>query len=351
MRQLSLLLLILLPTLLCGQSKKILDHSAYDEWRTIETQAISADGKHIHYTLASHGYADPVLVLKTHGGEALLSYERGKDGKFSSDGKYLTFTIVPGDATLRDLKRIKTDKDELPQDTLAIYDIEEQRLTKLPYLQSVRLPEKWSGWLAYQHILQPDTTNKKAKKSNKDNGFPLTVYRLSDGATWELPFVHSYQFSEKGSMLSAISAGNDSTVVEGVYVFDTAAPDWNNIHSAKKGKYDNLTWDEAGNQLAFTADVDTTKALVRNPGLYHWTSGNAEAGLILDSTKDFVQSGMQVNALLQPMFSQNGQKLYFEIMPNPIQQDTSLLEDEIVNVEVWSYNDPRLYTQQRSEER
>ncbi|MEQ9301603.1 MAG: prolyl oligopeptidase family serine peptidase [Cyclobacteriaceae bacterium] len=346
MRYLTLLFLIALPSIMVGQSKKVLDHSAYDEWRKIENQAISTDGDHIHYSLISHGYADPVFVLKTNKGEELLRYDRGNKGQFSADGKYVTFTIVPGDATVRDLKRVKTKEEELPQDTLAIYDIENQSLTKLPYLQSVTLPEKWSGWMAYQTILQPDTTKKKAKKSNKDNGYPLTVRRLSDGATWELPFVQSYAFSEIGSMLSAISGGNDSTVVAGVYVFNTEQPAWQNTHSAKKGKYENLAWDEAGNQLAFTADLDTTRALVRNPGLYHWTSGSTEAGLILDSTNDFVKSDMQVNPHQKPMFSQNGQKLYFEIMPNPIQQDTSLLEDEIVNVEVWSYKDPRLYTQQ-----
>lgn len=324
----------------------MLDHSAYDQWRKIENQAISADGKHIHYSLISHGYADPIFVLKTRSGESLLRYDRGKDGHFSADGRTVVFTIVPGDTTLRALKRIKTKEEDLPKDTLAIYDIPSGRLTKLPYLQSVRLPEKWSGWIAYQTILQPDSTNKKAKKSNKDNGYPLTLQQLADGQTWELPFVADYRFSEQGSMLSAISGGNDSTIAEGVYVFDTSAPGWQNIHTSKKAKYEHLSWDEAGSQMAFVADLDTTKALVRNPGLYHWTADRTEAGLLLNSGNDFLADGMQVNGFSQPMFSKDAQKLYFEIMPNPIQQDTSLLDDEIVNVEVWSYKDPRLYTQQ-----
>ncbi len=347
MQRIILVILSILPLAVSAQNKKILDHSAYDEWRKIENQAISSDGDHIHYSLTSHGYADPIFVLKTNKGEDLLRYDRGKEGKFSEDGQFVTFKIIPADSELRELKRIKTKEEYLPKDTLAIYDIKNRSLSKVPYLQSIKLPEKWSNWVAYQTILQADTANKKAKKSNKDNGYPLTVRRLSDGATWELPFVKDYTFSKEGAMLSAVSGGNDSTIVEGVYVFNTEYPAWSNVHSSKKGKYEHMSWDEAGNQLAFVADLDTTKKLIRDPGLYHWVKGGEKAGLILDSSIDFVSSGMQVNTFQKPAFSKNGQKLYFEIMPSPIQQDTSLLEDEIVNVEVWSYKDPRMWTQQK----
>ena len=48
-------------------------------------------------------------------------------------------------------------------------------------------------------------------------------------------------------------------------------------------------------------------------------------------------------------FSRDGSKLYFGAKEFPIIQDTSLLEEEIVNVEVWSYKDQRLFTQQEIE--
>ena len=329
-----------------GQSKKILDHSAYDEWRTIENQSISSNGKFVQYTLGSHGYADPILKLHDDKGKELLSYDRASKGKFTWETSHLIFKISPADTTLRNLKRIKTKKDKLPKDTLAIYQLASGSLVKIPHLQSYKTPEKWDGWIAYQTVLQPDTANKKMKKSTNDNGYPLTIHQLSSGQTWELPYTKDFRFSERGNSLAAFSEGNDSTIVKGVYVFDTENPGWKSVFTGK-GEFTSLSWDESGKQLVFVADIDTTKALTRNPGLYYWQSTNDSASLIVDSKADRMPSSWQVNSFQKPRFSQDGKQLYFGINPPPIKQDTSLLEDEIVNVEVWSYNDPRLHTQQK----
>ena len=48
-------------------------------------------------------------------------------------------------------------------------------------------------------------------------------------------------------------------------------------------------------------------------------------------------------------FSEDGTKLFFGTAPRPLEKDTSLLDEEIVNLEVWSYNDSRLHTQQKVE--
>ena len=48
-------------------------------------------------------------------------------------------------------------------------------------------------------------------------------------------------------------------------------------------------------------------------------------------------------------FSKDESKLYFGLALPEIYQDTSLLDEEIVNVEVWSYDEPRLYTIQEKQ--
>jgi hypothetical protein len=155
-----------------AQSKKILDHDAYDVWRAVNKTAITADGKYVYYELESQGYADPIIKLSDVSGKDVLHYDRGSKGALSYDGQQLVFRISPSDTTLRRLKRIKTEKDDLPSDSLAIYQISTAEMIKLPYLQSFKMPKKAADWLAYQTILQPDTANKKLKKSNKKNGYP-----------------------------------------------------------------------------------------------------------------------------------------------------------------------------------
>ena len=48
-------------------------------------------------------------------------------------------------------------------------------------------------------------------------------------------------------------------------------------------------------------------------------------------------------------FSNDESKLYFGLALPKIVQDTLLIEEEIVNVEVWTYNEPRLYTIQEKQ--
>ena len=48
-------------------------------------------------------------------------------------------------------------------------------------------------------------------------------------------------------------------------------------------------------------------------------------------------------------FSKDESKLYFGLARPEIFQDTLLLDEEIVNVEVWTYDEPRLYTVQEKQ--
>ena len=63
------------------------------------------------------------------------------------------------------------------------------------------------------------------------------------------------------------------------------------------------------------------------------------------TSKYCFSTGLSENA--RPVFSENGSKLYFGIAPAPILNDTTLLPEEIVNVEVWSWTENRMYTQQK----
>ena len=49
------------------------------------------------------------------------------------------------------------------------------------------------------------------------------------------------------------------------------------------------------------------------------------------------------------IFGKSLSKLYFGLALPEIVQDTLLLKEEIVNVEVWTYDEPRLYTVQEQQ--
>ncbi|MEO1254696.1 MAG: hypothetical protein AAFY41_07415, partial [Bacteroidota bacterium] len=144
-----LILLTICPTLIFSQSKKILDHNAYDQWRRVSKQIISNDGKYIVYTTEPNGIGNKQLKLHSFDGNMVLEYEGASNPYFTNNSKYLIFRISPDLFELRDLKRKKTKEKNLPGDTLAIYSIETKRVTKIAGLKSFKVPEKWDDYVVY----------------------------------------------------------------------------------------------------------------------------------------------------------------------------------------------------------
>jgi len=64
---------------------------------------------------------------------------------------------------VKDLKRQKKKKEDLPKDSLGIYSFTTRKTEKLAEIKTYRLPEKSGDWLAYQ--LEP----KKAAKPKTDD--------------------------------------------------------------------------------------------------------------------------------------------------------------------------------------
>lgn len=330
-----------------AQSKKTLDHDAYKEWRRIEQTTITENGKYIAYFLKSNAKANDILKLKDNKGKELLSYERGTQPSLSFDSKYLFFTIKHDLDSLKALKLLKTKKEELPKDSLAIYNIATGNMIKKPGLISLKTPEEWSGWIAYQYQPAPDTA-KAVKKAKLPKGtYPLVIQSHDGKDSFEFPAVSAFSLSKKGGKIAYITHG-DSLTLPGVYVFDPATKQATPAFRAK-GKYFSLTWDEMGQQLAFVSDLDTTKARIRKLNLHLLEQNTDSASIIVNSEHQKLGDDWLVSEHFENAFSEDGSKLYFGLKTYPILQDTTLLNEDIVNVEVWSYTDQRLHTQQKIE--
>ena len=348
MKKFSLLLGMLLASssLLSAQSKKALDHGAYDQWRRTTNQSISADGAYIVYTLKSNGTANDILELKNSSGANVIRYERGSKGQFSYDGSYLLFTISPDLDSVKNMRRMKVKKDKLPKDSLMVYGLGAGASRKVAGLLSYKLPKKWSGWMAYQHEITKEEGEEDKKKAKTTKHF--TIERLDQSASFTFPEVKSYQLSEKGNKIAFVIEEKDSVYQQGVYVFDAVAQQVQPIFRAK-GKYHSLSWSESGNRLAFVSDLDSTKVLIRPNSLHLWTAGQDSAMAAVAHNSNVLGIDKLVSEHFNNRFSKDDSKLYFGLKPYPVLQDTSLLDEEIVNVEVWSYQDPRLHTQQKIE--
>jgi dipeptidyl aminopeptidase/acylaminoacyl peptidase len=368
----EILLLLLISSAAIAQkkvtipAKKPLTHSVYDNWKDIPYKALTPDGNVAAY-LVNPQDGDGKLVIHNLNSNRKDSVARAAEVTLGFDSKQVVFKIKPQKEKVKDLRREKKKKEDLPKDSLGIFTIASRKLEKIPDVKSYRLPEKAGGWLAYQleakkeakpdnktETTPNDTTKKvasakpkKTKKNTDDNGYTLVLKNISTGVTTEFGFVKDYTFPKYGKGLLFSTTGNDSTLSPGAYWYDVASQKLQQLHKGKgKFKYKGLAVSEDGTQASFLVDADTTKALVRYYKLYHWKAGAEEAVVLADEKTKGIPHAWLVSEYYTPHFSKDGNTLFAGLVPLPKMQDTLKLEEEIVKVEVWNWHDSVLYTQQ-----
>jgi dipeptidyl aminopeptidase/acylaminoacyl peptidase len=356
----TLYTLLFLLTISVSAQKKVLDHPDFDIWNTIRSQSISNNGKLIMYSL-ERGEKDRFLKIKDNKARTVFKYERVAGGQFTYDSKNAIFAIKQWKDSITEMTRRKVKKAKMPKDTLAIYNVSKKYLTKIANVKSYKVPQKWSGYVAYllHEIKKPKakkkavktdkkeskkTKPKKTKKVSAKNGYHLVLRNLATQKEDTIKYVKSYSFAKEGKSLTYITTGKIDSKNGSVYVLNLRNNQKTEVFSsALKTKYYQLTLNDAGNKLAFVVDADTTKALVRPHQLYVW-KGSGKATEIKDQKS--TSNGYKISSNGRITFSKDNSKMYFGLATQPIVKDTTLVKDEIVNVEVWAYDSPRLYTVQ-----
>lgn len=349
---------------LASPQKKPLSHAVYDSWKEITFKAITPDGRYAAFTINPQD-GDGKVVFYNLENNQQDSVKRADNIVLSFDSKYGVFKIKPQQKLVKDLRRQKKKKEDMPLDSLGIFSFINRKTEKIPDVKSYKLPEKSGGWLAYLSEpikevkpktdatktdapkTEPAKKSKKIKKNSEDNGHTLVLRSLDGTTKFSYGYVKDFVFAKYGQGMLFTSTGNDSTLKAGVYWHDLKTNKLTVLHEGKsKFKYKGLAVSEDGTQAAFLLDNDTTKTQVRHFELFHWSTAKPKAE-VLDVVHSLsLPPGWLVSEHYTPAFSKNGHKLYFGSAPTPIVQDTTLLTEEIVQVEIWGGNDEFIYPQQ-----
>ena len=332
-------------------AKKPLTHAAYDEWKSITFRQLTPDGKNLAYTLNPED-GDGKLVFLNLGSNQVTEVQRAVNIQLTEDSRHALFLIKAQKDSLIQLRRLKKKKEDMPKDSLGIFDFQSRQVVKIPQVKSFKIPAKSGGWMAYQSENleaegESEGNDTKPKKVSDDNGYPLVLINLKDRSELKFDYVKDFTFSEKGNALVFYSTGNDKGGQAGIF--------WHDLEEAKtsllleahsKYKFKFLSLDEAGEQLAFVADMDTTKALLRQPKLMYWKKGMEAAEQIADENTAGIPENWLVSDNFRPYFSKSGERLFLGTNPPPILMDTTLLPEEMVQVEVWHWQDDYIYPEQ-----
>jgi acetyl esterase/lipase len=138
---------------------------------------------------------------------------------------------------------------------------------------------------------------------------------------------------------------------------DTLSKTFVLLYHLQSGRMDTLScggndfrgfvFDEDGNQLAYVAERDADpKALQKFYKLWYYKAGMDSAEMLLNRNSVGMRVGMTVSENGSLSFSKSGRRLFFGVAPIRPPEDTTLIESEVVKLDIWHYNDDYLQTQQ-----
>jgi CRISPR/Cas system-associated endoribonuclease Cas2 len=130
--------------------KHLLTHSVYDSWKEIPYKSISPDGSYAA-TIINPQDGDGKVVIYNLKRNVQDSIKRAAEFNFSFDSQYAVFKIKPEKQKVKDLRRQKKKKEDLPKDSLGIFSLLERKVEKISNIRSYKMPEKAGGWVAYMH--------------------------------------------------------------------------------------------------------------------------------------------------------------------------------------------------------
>jgi dipeptidyl aminopeptidase/acylaminoacyl peptidase len=395
----SLFLISFLIIQSISAQKKPLDHSVYDGWQSIGQKLISNDGKWVVYTIDPQE-GDNELVIQSSDANYKKTVARGYNALITEDSRYVIFRIKPFFKETRDARIKKKKPEEMPKDSLAIVELGKDSVWKKASVKGYKTPAKSFGWLAYHLEKAADTKTKptdnkkitdslnkvidslkaiiesvpkrrlKSKDDFTDDYDPITFNTDADGdetnpasaeAGTELRLrnlqtgeeklfknVAEYYFSKNGRKLLLEQSRDPKDSLSKITVL---------LHDMQKGfadtlskggnEFKNFALTDDGSQVAYVAERDAkSKELEKFYKLWYFKEGMDSAGILAEKTSVGMQVGMTISEYANLEFSKSGKRLFFGAAPIQAPKDTSLVEIDLVKLDVWHYKDDYLQTVQ-----
>ncbi|MFO7853353.1 MAG: prolyl oligopeptidase family serine peptidase [Bacteroidota bacterium] len=332
--------------------KKILTHDDIESWNRINERLISDDGEWIAYKLEPWK-GDSKIFLYDKNGQKEYESKCGTGIKFTDDSEFMIFTIEPEYERVRELKLRKTKKEDMPGDILGIYNINTGTIDSLEEIKNYKIPEEWAAYIAYQ--LEPAEAEKKeekekkgeneqedkAKKETGENGLVLYFKNLKNNDLLTWPFVTEYYFAEKGRQLFFVSTGDDKEFESGIYLYEIDKGELNEVMTGDN-EYKQLSITEDGDMLAFLAAGGDDKD--SDYSLFLWL-GDRPIELVNNENSAFREQ-WEISENGSIKFSGNGKRLFFGTAPVRPERDSTILDEEYPNVDIWHGSEGTLHTVQ-----
>ena len=374
--------------------KKELDHSVYNSWQSIGERMISNDGQWVVYTIDVQEGDNELVIQSTVDARYKKTVPRGFNAIITEDSRFVVFAIKPPYREIRNAKIKKAKSDEFPKDSMGILQLGQDEIIKQERVKSYKLPARSFGWLAYQlekpagkktradagykhdldslmnvidSLKQIIATSQKERKHNNrddtgldsllspraDTGTELRLRNMLTGKEKGYANVVEYYFTRDGSRLLLKTSGNmkDSFRLSLLLLYDLNRGRMDTLSRAITD-FRNFAMTDDGSRIAYVAEkkvfpgVNEQKALQKFYSLYYYAEGMDSAAVLADKNSVGMRLGMTVSESAPLSFSKKGSRLFFGVSPIKAPRDTSLVDIDLVKLDIWHYKDDYLQTVQ-----
>ncbi|SEW03855.1 Dipeptidyl aminopeptidase/acylaminoacyl peptidase [Chitinophaga sp. YR573] len=283
--------------------KPPIDTSVFDKWPSVGTPAISNNGHYVVYTINNQPTGNSTLVIQATRTKWKMEIPGVVSGAITQDSRKALF-IKPGDS-------------------LCILTLDSVFTEYIPHVYSFRLFKQGDNeCLIYQ-------LNNPAKE--------LVIQDLGTGNKNTFTAIVNYWLSDNGNTLLLQSESMNDNII--TYWVDL--PGGKMISIGQGANAGGFVFDKSGTQLAFTKDekVNNQSAI----SLWYYKQGTDKAVQLADNQSAGIDNGLRLDNIER--FSNDGSRLFFNLK----ERDYPILSPDAVKVDIWSYKDPKLQSQQLSE--
>jgi dipeptidyl aminopeptidase/acylaminoacyl peptidase len=340
-----------------------------DNWRSIQSQILSPDGRWLAYGLfPQEGDGQAVArevatakELRENAGtlppppeddpfEFTPREERQTAARirlaFTAGGRFLVSSTYPSKAETDEAKKQKKKPEEMPKNGIVVFDLGAGKTTRVGNVRSFQVSERGAAMIAWLKEGKPEDAPRG--RARRDYGSELILLDPVQGKQRSFADVLEFSLSKDGAMLVYAVA---SRKVESNGVFAVATRDGAEPAAllAGKGKYSKLTWDLKQTRLAFLSDRDDQAAKLPRSRLYLWERGAAVAAETVSTASPGFHSGWVFSERGAMSFTRDGARLFAACAPMPArpEADAAAAGEEKVLADLWHWRDPFIQPMQR----
>jgi dipeptidyl aminopeptidase/acylaminoacyl peptidase len=350
--------------------KKAMDHDVYDGWQRVDGVQLSPDGRVLVYQINPQEGDGELIVrnstplnkngLRLPGGKprsgrasapAELRIPRGYSAQLDPMGLYLYCRVKPPFATTRREKIDKKKAEDQTKDSLAVVDLVRMTLKKYPAVTAFGTGFDSMPFVAYKSEWKVAADTVKKVPAGRKEG--LIVLDPAAGRMDTVLRVDKFVFDRTGSLLAySVKKDKKDTTTASAMMLASLPGDFGRAQALSRDAafYGTPVFSDDGIRVAWTESSDTNSTgnkrcslmlaerLTQDSGLPAEgprldVQTLSEAGASVPGTEDWT---LNENSSLT--FSKSGRRLFLGIAPIRPPKDTSIVDFETAQLDIWNWD-------------